>query len=171
MRLSRCVFFAFAGVLLAAGALCAEKVRHVMDGDTFILESNQHVRMIGIDAPEVDHRRYGKRGEAFGNESRRYLSSLIEHKSIDLSEGLEPFDRFGRRLAYVYLEDGTFVNRQMVAEGYAEVMRKFPFEYKAEFFGLEREARAAKRGLWADRPKSWTESVAGFFQRFSRGPE
>lgn len=153
-----------------AAPLWAEKVRYVVDGDTFILENNQHVRMIGIDAPEVEHRRHGKKGEPFGKESRRYLRSLIEGEEIELAGGPEPFDRFGRRLAYVYLVDGTFVNRQMVADGFAEVMRKFPFEHKAEFFSLEREAREAKRGLWAEKPASWASALAGFFHRVSRGP-
>ena len=157
-----------AGIFLLAFAapLAAEIVRYVVDGDTFILQSNEHVRMIGIDAPEVEHRAYHKKGEPFGREAKGYLAALIQGRDVELRAGAEPFDRFGRRLAYVYLPDGTFVNRQMVADGYAEVMRKFPFDYKAEFFALEREAREAKRGLWAG-PRPWTDAWVALFRELT----
>lgn len=150
-------------VFLFSQNLFGEKVRYVIDGDTFILEDNQRVRMIGIDAPETSHRRYGKRGEAFGNDSKRYLKQLIEKKDVVLKPGQEPFDRFGRRLAYIYLEDGTFVNRKMIEDGYAETFRAFPFQYKEEFQGLEREAKSEQRGMWSLKPKSWQEQFEAFF--------
>ncbi len=37
-------------------------------------------------------------------------------------------DRYKRMLAYVYLEDGTFVNAWLVENGYAMVMTVPPFE-------------------------------------------
>ncbi|HNV85566.1 MAG TPA: thermonuclease family protein [Candidatus Omnitrophota bacterium] len=151
-----CLFF------LSAGLLFAEKVRYVIDGDTFILTDQQRVRMIGIDAPEVSHPRYGKSGEPFGEESRKYLKALIEGKDVRLEGGEEPFDRFGRRLAYVYLSDGTFVNRQMIEQGYAEVFRKFPFEYKKDFFESERRAKAGKLGMWGDAPESFWTKIRNF---------
>ena len=135
-----------------------ERVRYVIDGDTFIIESQERIRMIGINAPEIDHAKYHKKGQYFGKESRDYLKNLIEHREVVLKSGDEPFDRFGRRLAYVYLGDGTFVNRKMVEEGYAETFRKFPFAYKKEFLELESRARAAKRGMWAQtksKPLKW----------------
>jgi len=139
--------------------LYAERVRYVNDGDTFILANNQRVRMIGIDAPEIDHPKYGKKGEPFGKESWDYLRSLIQGREVTLEVGDEPFDRFGRRLAYVYLEDGTFVNRLMIQEGYAETFRKFPFKYKREFLELQRQAQAAGLGMWGERPKTWWEKL------------
>ena len=127
----------------------SEEVRYVIDGDTFILKSNQRVRMIGIDTPEISHGRYGGEDEHFGREAKDYLAALIEKKDVRLEDGDESFDRYGRRLAYVYLADGTFVNRKMIEEGYGETFRQFPFRFKNEFLQLESEARAAKRGLWA----------------------
>ena len=166
MRWRTLTFLAF-GILLCGANLYAEKVRYVIDGDTFILENNQRVRMIGINAPEISHRRYGKkRGEYFGKQSKAYLKRLIEGRDVELKKGGEPFDRFGRRLAYVYLPDGTFVNAKMVEEGYAEVFRKFPFDHKEEFMTLEAEARSEWRGVWKKR--SWTDNVSDFFSALLR---
>ena len=49
--------------------------------------------------------------------------------------------------AYVYLEDGTFLNAEIVKQGYGHAYTQFPFKYLEEFRGYEREAREAQRGL------------------------
>lgn len=148
---------AFAFILLFQTAGWAEKVRYVIDGDTFILQNNQRVRMVGINAPEISHRRYGKKkGDPFGQEAKSYLKKMIEKKDVKLTKGgNDEFDRYGRRLAYVYLPDGTFVNKVMVREGYAEAYRSFPFEYKKEFIRLESQAKAAHKGMWAKKKSLW----------------
>lgn len=151
-------------VLACPPSLHAEKVRYVMDGDTFTLEDNQRVRMIGINAPEIRHRRYQGRGEPFGGEAKRYLAALIEGKEVELRQGREPFDRFGRRLAYVYLSDGTFVNRKMVEQGFAETFRKFEFEHRDDFLLLERQAHEEGRGMWSREPKTWGDLLKEWFR-------
>lgn len=155
------------GFLLALLLFCqiahAEKVRYVIDGDTFILQNNQRVRMIGINAPEIGNRKYKKKSQAHGQASKSHLKQLIEKKEVTLKEGgNDQFDRFGRRLSYVYLPDGTFVNQKMVEDGYAEAYRKFPFEYKNDFIEMERRAQAAKRGMWTDKEPGWMESIMEF---------
>lgn len=57
-------------------------------------------------------------------------------------------DSYGRLLAYVYLEDGTFFNAILVKEGYARVIAPVHFRYYDEFHNYEREARAAGIGIW-----------------------
>ena len=152
--------------ILFQPALYAEKVRYVIDGDTFILEDNQRVRMIGINAPETSHRKYHKKGQTFGREAKSYLKKMIQDQDVELKSDAEPFDRFGRRLAYVYLADGTFVNRKMVEDGYAETFRKFSFQYKEEFLELEKKAREEKRGIWSHKKTSWlTPEFLKFFLR------
>lgn len=158
------VFFA----LFFHSVLLAEQVRYVIDGDTIILTDNQRVRLIGINAPEIGNARYGKKGQKYGNESRAFLKQMIEKKDVRLENGDEAFDRFGRRLAYVYLADGTFVNRKMVETGNAEVFRKFAFKYRKEFFELENSARARKLGMWADRPPSFFETLREYWVGLSR---
>ena len=60
-------------------------------------------------------------------------------------------DRYGRTLAYVFLEDGTFINAEIVRQGYGFAYTGFPFRYLEDFRAHEREARASGRGLWAAR--------------------
>ncbi len=58
-------------------------------------------------------------------------------------------DKYGRLLAYVYQEDGTFVNAWLVENGYAMVMTVPPnVKHQDLFLKLQREAREARRGLW-----------------------
>jgi micrococcal nuclease len=66
----------------------------------------------------------------------------------DLEYDQQRQDKYGRILAYVYLEDGTFVNAEIIRQGYGFSYTRFPFKYLEEFRTLEREAREAKRGLW-----------------------
>ena len=69
-----------------------------------------------------------------------------------LDEG--PRDRFGRLLAYAYRADGTFLNAELVANGYARTMTIPPNVRHAKELGeLQRRARSQKRGLWAVCPE------------------
>ena len=57
-------------------------------------------------------------------------------------------DKYWRTLAYVYLEDGTFLNAEIIRQGYGFAYTRFPFKYLEEFRKFEREARDAGRGMW-----------------------
>ncbi len=70
-------------------------------------------------------------------------------RSVQLKFDVQEQDRYGRLLAYVYLEEGTFVNAWLVENGYAVVMTIPPnVKYQELFLKLQREAREARRGLW-----------------------
>ncbi len=74
---------------------------------------------------------------------------LVKGKKVTLDFDIEQWDKYGRILAYVFLGDGTFVNRCLVEHGYAQVMTVPPnVNYHALFQKLQREAREARRGLW-----------------------
>ena len=128
------------------------KVKRVVDGDTFWIDDGSakglKIRLIGVDAPETRNTGRKEAGR-FGKESSDYLSSLIAGKKIRLEYDVDHFDRYGRTLAYAYLEDGTFVNSKLVKEGYATVMTVPPnVKYAYTFLKLERKARKQKRGMW-----------------------
>jgi micrococcal nuclease len=53
-----------------------------------------------------------------------------------------------RTLAYVYLENGTLLNAEIIRQGYGFALTRFPFARLEEFRRLEREARQEQRGLW-----------------------
>jgi micrococcal nuclease len=129
-------------------------VKRITDGDTFWIDDGTpkglKIRLIGVDAPES--RNSGKKEIArFGKESSDYLTKLIAGKRVRLEFDVGRLDRYGRTLAYVYLEDGTFVNAALVKNGYATVMTVPPnVKYANTFLKLERKARKNKRGLWND---------------------
>ncbi len=57
-------------------------------------------------------------------------------------------DKYGRLLAYVYLPDGTFLNAEIIKQGYGFAYTKYPFKYLEEFRMYEKESRENGRGLW-----------------------
>jgi micrococcal nuclease len=72
----------------------------------------------------------------------------VEGKRVRLAYDHQHYDKYGQSLAYVCLEDGTFVNAEIIKQGYGFAYTRFPFTYLEQFRQLEREAREAKRGLW-----------------------
>ena len=142
---------AFAALSLARDAEY-RTVKRVVDGDTLILENGERVRLIGVDTPETKHPQ--KPVEYFGKEATAFTRGMVQGKRIRLEFDQGNFhlghkDKYGRMLAYVFLEDGTFLNAEIVKQGYGHAYTRFPFRYLKEFRQLEREAREQGRGLWA----------------------
>jgi len=105
------------------------------------------VRYIGVDTPETHHPMRGV--EPYGMEATEANRKLVDGKTVRLELDVQQLDRYGRTLAYVYLEDGTFVNAWLVENGYAMVMTVPPnVKHQELFLTLQQEAREAKRGLW-----------------------
>jgi micrococcal nuclease len=131
----------------AAPLLAAERARvaRVIDGDTLVLADGRRVRLIGVDAPEVDCPY--RQAEPWGYESQAYLKQLVEGKRVRLEFEGEPFDKYGRTLAYVYLGD-VLVNGRIIRDGQARLYRRFAFEYKEQFGYYEAEAKRRGLGLW-----------------------
>ena len=136
-------------------------VKRVIDGDTLELESGERVRLIGIDTPEVHesnklHRDSQRTGQdmstiqKLGMRSWEFTEKLVEGKRVSLEFDAEKYDKYNRLLAYVYLKkEGTFVNAQIIKEGYASTMTFPPnVKYADLFVKLYQEARNNKRGLW-----------------------
>ena len=127
-------------------------VSRIVDGDTFWVDNESEkgikIRLTGVDAPETRNSR-NKLKAAFGDESTRYLTDLIAGKMVRLEYDVDTLDQYGRTLAYVYLEDGTFVNATMVRHGYATVMTTPPnVRYADTFVELAEKARKIEMGLW-----------------------
>lgn len=122
-------------------------VSYVIDGDTFIIESGEHVRLIGVDTPE-------KAGpytaaEYFGEEATAYTRNALEGKTIYLAKDISEKDRYNRLLRYIYLEDGSFFNLKLVEEGIARAVVYPPDEkYSEQLREAEQTAQQAGIGLW-----------------------
>ena len=130
------------------------KVVKVIDGDTIAVEidgKTETIRLIGINTPEtVDPR---KPVECFGVEASDKAKEILTGKSVRLEADSVVGERgkYGRLLRYIFLEDGTSFNKMMIDEGYAyEYTYNSSYKYQDEFKQAEKEAREAKRGLWAD---------------------
>jgi micrococcal nuclease len=133
----------------------AARVERVVDGDTFVAAvagSSERIRLIGVDTPEtVDPDRPV---QPYGKEASNFAKRMLTHRTVRLEGDLEPRDRYGRLLAYVWLPDGTFWNALLAAEGYAQLITIPPdVSYAGLFRDLVDEARAANRGLWAGRSR------------------
>ncbi|MEE8638045.1 MAG: thermonuclease family protein [Candidatus Margulisiibacteriota bacterium] len=119
------------------------QVDRVYDGDTVRLTNGEKVRYIGIDTPE-----FGKEFEYFGKEAAQANRRLVSGKRVRLEYDQELRDKYGRLLAYVYVDD-IFVNAWLVENGYAQIMTIPPnVKYKDLFLKLRKEAREEGRGMW-----------------------
>jgi len=126
-------------------------VTRVVDGDTIIVGARERVRLIGVDTPETKHPQ--KPVEYFGREATAFTRRMVEGKRVRLefdqaNTNIGHKDRYNRTLAYVFLGDGTFLNAEIVKQGYGHAYTRFPFTYMDEFRKLEREAREQNRGIW-----------------------
>ena len=121
-------------------------VQRAVDGDTLLLTNGEYVRLIGVDTPETKHPQ--KPVEYFGKEAYQFTRRMVEGKEVRLEYDQTRRDRYNRILAYVCLMDGTFLNAEIIKQGYRFAYTKYPFKYMEEFRRCEREARENKRGLW-----------------------
>lgn len=135
-------------------------VARVVDGDTLKFSTGERIRLIGVDTPEAryndkllrDSRKSGKDTGtiiALGIKASKFTKDLCLNKKVRLDYDVEKHDRYGRTLAYVYLEDGTFINARIIEEGYGQIMTIPPNVKYADYFRkLEKEARDGRKGLW-----------------------
>ena len=126
--------------------MCCPLLTSDINGDTIVLDGNEKVRLIGVDTPETKHP--SKPVEYFGKEASAFTARMVEGKKVRLEYDWQRQDKYGRTLAYVYLEDGTSLNAEIVKQGYGHAYTKYPFKYLDEFRQYEREARENNRGLW-----------------------
>jgi micrococcal nuclease len=120
-------------------------VTRVTDGDTIRLSGLGRVRLIGIDTPEV----FGRQ-ECFGTRASRFVRRLLPPGTrVRYRLGIDSRDRYGRALAYVWLEDGRFLNALLVERGYAQPLTIPPnVDFAGRFRDAAAAARLAGRGLW-----------------------
>ena len=108
----------------------------------------EKVRLLGIDTPETKDPR--KPVQCFGKEaSARTADLLPPGTEVRLVRDVEERDRYDRLLAYVYRDDGLFVNLDLARGGYADLLTYPPnVAHTAELQEAVAEARREQRGLW-----------------------
>jgi micrococcal nuclease len=120
--------------------------------------------LAGIDTPETSKSKRDP-GQPFSQQAKKYLAGLILNKAVEIKYyGL---DRYYRVLGVIFLE-GKNINLEMIRAGLAEGYRGKPpkgFNSKP-YLQAEKEAKAAKRGMWSldDKyisPKEWRKMHRG----------
>lgn len=135
-------------------------VTNVIDGDTINVRTSTGevtVRLIGVNTPETRHPTKG--AEPYGKEAKEFTKKVLLGKRVYLEFDVQRTDRYGRTLAYVWLEKprkftedeirAKMFNAILLLEGYAQVMTFPPnVKYVDVFVKLQQEARQNFRGLW-----------------------
>jgi micrococcal nuclease len=124
----------------------------------------EKVRMIGVDTPETV--KPNSPVECYGVAASNFLKSYLKNQTVRLES--DPInqnrDRYDRLLRYVYMKDGTLVNKKIISDGYGFAYLSFPFTKAEEFATAQKDARLNNRGVWSgeceiinpegDRPKT-----------------
>ena len=120
----------FLGIVLAASAARADEcwplrtVVRVIDGDTVVLDGGEHVRLLGIDAPE-------RRQQGWRKATDAVKAMLLHHRVMLEYDSHGRLDRYGRTLAYLWYEDNDawrMANRDLLARGLVACYTRFPID-------------------------------------------
>lgn len=127
----------------------AAVVEWVNDGDTLTLTSGAKVRLVQIDAPELET-------DCYGRPALKALVALAPkgtRVTLASDPKLDDRDRYGRLLRYVVVR-GENVNVELVREGAASpyFFRNERGRYADELLDAVDEARSARRGYWGACP-------------------
>lgn len=125
-------------------------VKRVADGDTITVgegDAAVTVRLRCVDTPEIAH--HERTVQPYGPEAAEFTRRALIGKAVRLVyHRREPRDRYGRLLAYVFLDDGRLFNAELIRHGLARTTR-FKCLYRKELKALETQAREQRRGLWS----------------------
>ena len=137
------------------------EVLRVVDGDTLHLNLRGRdvtVRMIGIDSPESV--KPNSPVDCYGPESSTFAKDVLtgQRVTLEFDASQDRTDRYGRTLAYVWLElpagGRTLFNVEAIGRGFARERQygSIPYAWKGAFAAAQRRARAAGAGLWGACP-------------------
>ena len=125
-------------------------VKRVVDGDTFVVNfdgTDEKVRLIGVDTPESVHKDKSKNTKE-GKIASNYTTEKIQNKQVELEFDVQQRDKYGRILAYVYI-DGNMLNKMLLEDGMAKLATYPPnVKYVEDFKKLQAEARKNNVGFW-----------------------
>ena len=120
------------------------RATRVIDGDTIVIDTGEHVRYIGMNAPELSPL------ECYATEAAEINKNLVLGKTVRLVKDISETDKYGRLLRFVYVGN-TFVDDELVKEGAAKIETVPPdTEFKDEFIESENSAKENKLGMWGE---------------------
>ncbi len=184
-RKSKSILFSFFLILIFAASVYSADtninppgeniftVWRVYNADLLRLAEDEKLVLAGIDSPEyfLNRKQYKDAGRTridlkkmrwAGKQAHKFTKNLVQGKRITVENADPARDSRKRLVGYAYLQDGTFVNAELVKAGYARVAdRPGQGEHHAELLNFQEEARKNNRGLWA----------YGIFQKFQPAAE
>jgi len=168
--LAKSVFFIYVGLSGAsvASAACqlqqtsnARQVSYVVDGDTVHLVSRpdpskpsrksrvEKIRFIGINTPELA--RKSRPTEALAEQARQFVIDKLDNNAnkLILQTDQQLFDRYGRTLAHVWLDQHHSLSEALLERGLAHLLVIPPNTLNLDCYrAAEQRARQANRGIW-----------------------
>ena len=152
------LFLSAAGRTLVGGV---EKELHgivivVYDGDTVKVRltdgTDEKVRLLGIDSPEMDDTRDAVRFMAIT--AKRFAFWKLFRTRVTLVSDHFTRDKYGRLLASCLMSDGSSFNEIILRAGFALRLRRFPLnpDLERKLDAAEASARKEGRGLWRKDP-------------------
>ena len=148
-----CIFLLYGskGISSQNAGRSADSVRtdKIYDGDTVgavVNGSFEKIRLLGIDAPEMEQRPWGRK-------SRDCTGALLKASTsrVSLEYDLEQRDKYGRILAYIWIQDGRMLNEEMLKNGFAVLFTCPPnVKYVVRFRAAQDKARDNKIGIWGE---------------------
>ncbi|MFA5111590.1 MAG: thermonuclease family protein [Desulfobaccales bacterium] len=135
-------------------------VVRVIDGDSLELAGGLRVRILGLDAPEME--KDGQPADFLAHKAKAALADLTLNRQVRLEYDRLRYDHYCRLLAYVFLPDHTLVNAELVRRGLARVYAIAPNgRYGEVLLAAQQEAIAANRGIWPQLLKQDESSYLG----------
>ncbi len=127
------------------------RVTRIVRADIIEVEDIGPVQMIGIETPDGKTPKeiygpYAEKARAFAESSLVGQKVRLEFDTANASTGNKGAAE--QTLAYVYTQDGTLFNGEMIRQGHAFLRDIEPFRLIDEFRAFEREAMQAMRGIW-----------------------
>lgn len=134
------------------------QVVRIYDADTITVSidgEEQPVRLLGIDAPELENKGLGIAGECYGIEARDHLRSYLQI-GADVTLIIDPeqgdTDNRGRLLRYVEVRDDQGpidVSGWLLEHGDAWVYEEYPVARTPFYRAMMEYAQTVHNGLWS----------------------
>ena len=132
------------------------QVQRVVDGDTLLLTNGSRVRLMGVDTPECVKPNWPV--EPFGPEASAYVKKAVAESQylVKLRLDREREDKYGRKLAYVYVFDPNqkeyrLLNEELIRLGLGRALLTFNYtsSMKKRFERAQTLAQQESRGIWS----------------------
>ncbi len=149
-------------------------VARVYDGDTIILEDKKHVRLLGVNTPEIESQQRAE--EPGGVAAKKWLQAQLQENKVYLEYDQVKRDKYKRFLAHVFLPDGKHLNLALLENGLAVISIIPPNgRYSDKLVQAQQHAEKLKLGIWGmpeyqTRPISQIANHTKGWQRFTGTP-